>query len=126
MEQWLNEHPVQLVLVANVDLLELETVGLCDRSQIFQIAGIGELVDHAHGIRCVVDDVPGNSRPDESGAPGNDDAVHESECSLWQCLGCSAQNNGFFLLEEKVIIFPVESLRIGMNHAMALHQAAGY
>ena len=63
-------------MVADVDLLELETVGLRDGRQIFQIACIRELVHHAHGILCVVDDVSGYCRPDESGSAGDDDTVH--------------------------------------------------
>ena len=43
----LTEHPVELVAVADVDLLELETVRFRDRSEVFEIARIGELVDHA-------------------------------------------------------------------------------
>ena len=73
----LRKHTVELVLVADVDLLELESVGLRDRGEVFQISGVGELVHHAHGIRCVVDDVSGDSRPDESGSAGDDDAVHK-------------------------------------------------
>ena len=72
----LREQVVELVFVADVDLLELEPVRFRDRGEVLQIAGIGELVDHADEIRCVVDDVPGYGRPDESGAPGYDDAVH--------------------------------------------------
>ena len=70
------KHAVELVMVADVDLLKLEPAGLRDRREILQIACVGELVDYAHGIRRVVDDVPGYCRPDESGSAGDDDTVH--------------------------------------------------
>ena len=73
------KHPIKLILVADVDLLELEPVGLRDRREIFRIARIGELIDHAYGIRRVVDDVPGHCRPDESGSAGHDDTVHNDD-----------------------------------------------
>ena len=73
----LREHAVELVLVADVDLLELEPVGFRDRSEIFEIAGVGELIDYADCIRCVVDDVSGYCRPDESGSAGDNDTVHK-------------------------------------------------
>ena len=73
----LRKHAVKFVFVADVDLLELESVGFRDWSEIFQIACVRELVDHAHGVRCVIDDMPGHCRPDESGSAGDDDAVHE-------------------------------------------------
>ena len=73
----LGEYAVQLTPVADVDLLELEPVGVCDRSQVFKIACAGEFVDHADCVSRVVDDVPGDCRPDKSGAAGDDDAVHE-------------------------------------------------
>ena len=73
----LGKHAVELVAVADVDLLELEPAGACDGSQVFDVAGIRELVEHAHGIRSVVDDMPGHCRPDESGSAGHDDAVHD-------------------------------------------------
>ena len=50
--------------------------GLRDRREVFQIPSIDELVDHAHGVRRVVDDVPGYGRPDESGSAGDNDTVH--------------------------------------------------
>ena len=73
------EHAVELVLVADVDLLEFETVGFRNRRDIFEIARVGELVDYADCIRRVVDDVPGDCRPDKSGSPGDDDAVHRKK-----------------------------------------------
>ena len=39
---------------------------------------VGELVNHAHGILCIIDDVPRHGRSDESGAAGDDDTVHDS------------------------------------------------
>ncbi len=80
--QRLGKHAVELVPVADVDLLELEPVGFRDRSEVFKIARVGELVHHAHGILCVVDAVSGNCRPDESGSASDDDAVHEVK-NLW-------------------------------------------
>ena len=74
----ITENPVQLVFVADVDLLEFEPVGLRDGRQILEIAGIGELVYHADRVRRVVDDMSGNCRPDESGSAGDDDAVHKT------------------------------------------------
>ena len=53
----LRKHAVQLAAVADVNLLELEAVGLCDRGEIFEISCVGELVDYAHIIRRVVDDM---------------------------------------------------------------------
>ena len=73
----LGEHTIQFGPVADVDLLELEPVGFRDRSEIFKVPGVGEFVDYADGIRCVVDDVPGHGRPDESGSAGNNDTVHK-------------------------------------------------
>ncbi len=72
----LGKHAVKLVLVADVDLLEFEAAGFRDQREVFEVARAGELVDHANGIRCVVDDVPSDCRPDESGSAGDDDAVH--------------------------------------------------
>ena len=43
---------------------------------VLQITSIGELVDYAYGIWCVIDDVPGHCRPDKSGSAGYDDAIH--------------------------------------------------
>ena len=74
----LREHPVELVFVADIDLLELEPIGLRERSEILQISGVGELVDHADGVRRVVDDMPGYGRPDKSGPSGDDDTIHIS------------------------------------------------
>ena len=76
MEQRFTEHTIKLVLVADVDLLELEPVEFRDRREVFQIASVDELVDDAHGIRRVVDDVPGDCRTDESGPAGYDDSIH--------------------------------------------------
>ena len=73
----LRKHAVELVLVADVDLLEPEPVGLRDWREVFQISGIGELVDYANRILGVIDDVPGYCRPDEPGSAGDDDAIHE-------------------------------------------------
>lgn len=44
-----------------------------------QYACTGELVDHAHGICSVVDDIPGCCRPDGSGSAGDDEAGHLEE-----------------------------------------------
>ena len=71
----LRKHTVELVFVADVHFFELETVGLRNRREVLQIASIDELVDHANGVRRVVDDVPDHGRPDESGSAGDDDAV---------------------------------------------------
>ena len=59
------------------DPLDLEPVGFRDRCRILQISCVGALVNYAHGVRRVVDDVPGDCRPDESGSAGDDDAVHK-------------------------------------------------
>ena len=72
-----SKHAVELVAVADIDLLELEPVGFRDRGQILQISGVGELVHRAHGIRRVVDDMSCDCRPDESGSAGHDDAGHK-------------------------------------------------
>ena len=66
-----------LILSKRVHLLELKSVGFHDRREIFEISGIGKFVDNADEIRCVIDDVPGDCRPDESGSAGYDDAIHE-------------------------------------------------
>ena len=76
----LRKHAVEFVAVADVDLLELEPVGFRDRRQILQISCVGKFVDHADGVRRVVDDMPGHCRPDESGSAGDDDAVHDLKC----------------------------------------------
>ena len=57
--------------------LNSNLVGFRDRSQVLQIARVGELVDHAHGILCVIDDVSDYCWPDESGSTGYDDTVHD-------------------------------------------------
>ena len=45
--------------------------------------------DYAYGIWCVIDDVPGHCRPDESGSAGDDDAVHEIILGeTWFCVFC--------------------------------------
>ena len=72
----LREHAVELVLVADVDPLEFEPAGFRDWREVFKIAGIRELVHHAHGVCCVVNDMPCHGRSDKSGAAGDDDAVH--------------------------------------------------
>ena len=72
----LREHAVELVAVADVDLLELEPVGFRDGRQILQIAGVGELVDHADGVRRVVDDMSCYGRLDKSGTASYDDTMH--------------------------------------------------
>ena len=74
----LTENAIELVFVANVDLLELEPVGFRDGRQILQISCVGELVDHADGVRRVVDDVSGDCRPDESGSAGDDNTVRRN------------------------------------------------
>ncbi len=76
MKQQFNEHGDESIVVANVDLLELEPLGFRDRRQVLQISGAGELVHYADGVRSVVDDVPGYCRPDESGSAGDDDSIH--------------------------------------------------
>ena len=73
------KHAVELVPVADVDLLELESVRLRDGRQILQIACVRELVDYTDEIRGVVDDVSGYCRPDESGSAGDEDAVHKTK-----------------------------------------------
>ena len=75
----LRKHAVELILVADVDLLKLEPVGLRDWREILQSACVGELVHHADSILRVVDDVPGNCRPDESGSAGDNDSVNNRE-----------------------------------------------
>ena len=78
------KHAVQLGPVADVNLLELEPVGFCDRGEVFQVAGVRELVDHADKIRRVVDDMTGHCRPDEPGSPGDDDTVNVADVKfLW-------------------------------------------
>ena len=79
MAQRIYKHTVELVAVADVDLLELEPVGFRHRRQVLQIACVGELVDHTHGILSVVDDVPDYCRPDESGSAGYDNAIHKKK-----------------------------------------------
>ena len=81
----LGEHPVELVAVADVDLLELEPVRLRDGRQILDIAGVGELVDHADRVRRVVDDMPGHGGPDEAGSAGDDNTVHRKRI-IPQCM----------------------------------------
>jgi len=73
----LTEHAVKLVEVTDVNLFELEPVGFCHRREVLQIAGVGELVDHADCVRGVIDDVPRHCRLDESGIAGDEDAVHK-------------------------------------------------
>lgn len=53
----LRKHAFELVLVADVGLLEFELVGFCDRSQIFKIARASELAHYADGVQHVIDDV---------------------------------------------------------------------
>ena len=72
------KHAVEFVLVTDVDLFELETVRLRDGRQILKIARVGELVDHADGVRCVIDDMPSHGRSDKSGAAGYDDTIHNN------------------------------------------------
>ena len=71
------QHPVELVFVANVDLLKFEPVRFRNRSEVLKVARVGELVNHADGVRCVVDDMPSDSRPDKSGSACYDNTVHK-------------------------------------------------
>ena len=68
----LHENAVELVAVADVDLLELEPVDIRNGRQILKIPCVGELVDHADCIRCVVDDMTSHGRPDKTSAGYND------------------------------------------------------
>ncbi len=65
----LSEHTIQFGPIADVDLLELEPVGFRDGREVFEIASVRKIVNYAHGILRVVDDVPSHCRTDDPASP---------------------------------------------------------
>ena len=68
------EDPVEPRPVADVELFKLQPRRVGDLRQRLQIAGIRKLVDHAHSVTGVPDDVPDHRRTDKTGAAGYNDS----------------------------------------------------